>query len=286
MDTLPFREPTARPVGAAPVFRAMADTLDLVGLLNQLLAWDPTQCRVSPGERILLLILDLIAGRSPLYRVAERWRLTDVELLLGAGRRAEEFSDDGLGRALDKLARAQPAKVFSTLCLRAYAHERIPLDTGHWDSTSRSVAGVFAEAADAAVRPTYGHSKDLRPDLKQIVMTLFVNREGVPRFGTVESGNRSDKTLNAEMLERLEAALAPEALRQLRYVADSALVTGPNLDRLAVAGIAFVSRCPETSLEPFRRRKPPHGQWTPGRPWDPWRPARGRRTIGLPNRRA
>ena len=91
-----------------------------------------------------------------------------------------------------------------------------------------------------------GQSKDHRPDLKQILMTLFVNREGVPRFGMVASGNQSDKTLNRDMIDRLTAAFEPAQLQQLLYVADSALVTGANLTRLAQAAIRFISRCPDT----------------------------------------
>ncbi|MCY0897778.1 MAG: hypothetical protein OWU33_02380 [Firmicutes bacterium] len=94
--------------------------------------------------------------------------------------------------------------------------------------------------------PAYGYSQGHRPDLTQRLMTLLVNREGVPLFGTGESGHRWDQTLNADMIDRLVSALNPEQLRQLISVADSALVTGPNLARLAAADLAFVSRCPET----------------------------------------
>jgi transposase len=243
---IPMIEPTSRPVGAAPLFRQLADEIGVVSIVNTLVAWDPRQCRVSPGERILLMMLDILAGKTPLYRLAERLTTTDVEILVGQGRRPEDFTDDSLGRALDKLHRAGPAKVFSAWALAAYAHDGITLETGHFDTTSRSVAGAFAEMEGPGVHPAYGYSKDHRPDLKQILMTLFVNREGVPLFGTVESGHRSDKTLNAEMIDRLVQALTPEQLRDLIYVADSALVTGPNLAQLESAGIRFVSRCPET----------------------------------------
>ncbi len=108
------------------------------------------------------------------------------------------------------------------------------------------MTGEYAGSDTAPVHPAYGHSKDHRSDLKQILLTLFVNREGVPRFGTVESGQRSDKTLHAEMLEQWIAALEPEQLAKLLYIADSALVTGPNLERLDRQQIRFVSRCPET----------------------------------------
>lgn len=241
-----IQEPMTHPVGAGPLFRQMADDIHLVPLINQMVRWDDRQTHLSPGERILVLVLDVLSGKTPLYRVWERFATTDLEILVGAGRRPEDFTDDSLGRALDKLARAQPAKVFSTIALAAYAHDGITLGTGHWDSTSRSLWGDFPTAREAEPRPAYGHSKDRRPDLKQILMTLFVNREGVPLFGTVESGNQSDKTLNGAMIDRLTEALDPTQLAGLIYVADSALVTGPNLARLATHAIRFISRCPET----------------------------------------
>ena len=224
----------------------MADEIGLVRLINAMVRWDTRQTAISPGQRILVLVLDVLAGKTPLYRVWERLTTTDLDILVGAGRRPDDFTDDSLGRALDKLARAEPAKVFSTIAASAYAAEGLTLGTGHWDSTSRSVFGDFADARGASVRPAYGHSKDHRPDLKQLLMTLFVNREGVSLFGTVASGNRSDKTLNGDMIDRLTTALEPAQLQQLTYVADSALVTGPNLARLPDASIRFISRCPDT----------------------------------------
>lgn len=85
--------------------------------------------------------------------------------------------------------------------------------------------GDFGDAA-AGMHPAYGHSKDYRPDLKQILMTLFVNREGVPLFGTVASDDQSGTTLNGDMIDCLTAALDPAQLQQLIYVADSALMRG------------------------------------------------------------
>nr|WP_278281301.1 IS1634 family transposase [Sulfobacillus thermosulfidooxidans] len=241
-----FLIPNSRVVGAAPLFRQVADDIGLVDMVNRSVRWDARQCHVSPGERLLVMVLDLLLGKSPLYRMAERWTTTDVAVLIGADRLAADLSDDSLGRALDKLARAQPARIFSAVAAQAYMREGVTLHSGHFDTTSRSLTGTFDHGGSAPVQPAFGHSKDARPDLKQIVLTLFVNREGVPLAGTVESGNRSDKTLNAEMVDRVVAAMEPEQLAQLIYVADSALVTGPNLARLDHQGVAFVSRCPDT----------------------------------------
>ena len=40
--------PPGRVVGAAPIFRHMADVIGLVEILNRLLSWDSNQGAVSP----------------------------------------------------------------------------------------------------------------------------------------------------------------------------------------------------------------------------------------------
>ncbi len=234
-------------VGAAPILRALADRIGLVPVIDQMVAWDPERCRLSPGERVLALVLNLLTDRQPLYQVTDAFRLTDVPLLLGPGVTAEDLTDDALGRALDKLAAAGPAAVFSAVAARAYAVEAIEQGGMHFDTTSRSLYGDYATAdGRAGVTPRHGHSKDHRDDLKQILFTCFVNREGVPLMGTVEDGNRSDKRLNRQQIDRIVRAFSPEALQDLVYIADSALVTGPNLAALAATPMAWLSRLPDT----------------------------------------
>ena len=82
--------------------------------------------------------------------------------------------------------------------------------------------------------------------MKQIWFTCFVNRDGVPLLGRVEDGNRSDQRLNAEQIAHVVAAFSPAAWHDLIYIADAALVTGPNLDALDAAGITWLSRLPDT----------------------------------------
>ena len=49
----------------------------------------------------------------PIVSVQDSLAETDVPLLLGRGRTVADFSDDSLGRALDKLAKAEPRAVFT-----------------------------------------------------------------------------------------------------------------------------------------------------------------------------
>ena len=234
-------------VGAGPILATVARRIGLVATIDQMVPWDATRCRLSPGERILALILNLLTERQPLYQVDDAFRLTDPGLLLGAGVTVDDLGDDALGRALDKLAAAGPAAVFSAVAAQAYAVEALDRGGMHWDSTSRSLYGRYPTAdGPAGVVPRHGHSKDHRPDLKQILFTCFVNRDGVPLMGRVEDGNRSDKRLNSEQIARVVAAFSPAALQDLIYIADAALVTGPNLDALHAAGITWLSRLPDT----------------------------------------
>lgn len=80
--TMPINEPTSRPDGAAPLFRQIADDLHLVMLINHRVRWDVRQSYLSPGERLLVLILDVVSGKTPLYRVWERFATTDLEILV------------------------------------------------------------------------------------------------------------------------------------------------------------------------------------------------------------
>ena len=258
-------EPTAHVVGAAPFVRALADHVGLIDLLNRLLKWDPARTRISPGERIFVMMVDLLLGKTPWYRVADRLQETDVPLLFGVGRQAADYSDDRLGRALDKLADANPKEVFTAVAAQAYTREQVHLQRLHWDSTSKSLYGAYPEAeaadprtpvaSDASVPdvrqappavPKRGYSKDHRPDLKQLIMSVLVNGDGAICLGSVDAGNASDKALNRRVLAELAEAFTPEALHDLVYVADSSLVTDDNLAALREMGLSFISRCPGT----------------------------------------
>lgn len=234
-------------VGAAPLIRAMCEAIGLREVIDENVEWDDRRCKLSPGERIQALILDLLTGRQPLYHVWESFEQTDYELLLGAGVVPEDLNDDALGRALDKLQAADARLVFSLVAARALVNEQVEHRFLHWDSTTRSLYGEYPTATGmGAVKPARGHSKDKRPDLKQIVLAVLGNREGIPLCGEVRDGNSSDKKANGEMIAELCRWFSPEEMRHLVYVADSALVTGPNLQALHEAKLRFLSRLPET----------------------------------------
>src|SRR5439155_396928 len=70
-----------------------------------------------------------------------------------------------------------------------------------YDVTSIYFEGL-AEANPLARR---GHSRDHRPDCKQVCLALVVTREGMPLGYEVFAGNRTDVTTVEEIVEAMEA---------------------------------------------------------------------------------
>jgi len=236
-----------RVVGAAPLIRAMCEAIGLVEIIDTQVPWDERRCKLSPGQCIMALILNILTSRQPIYRVWESFEDTDIELLLGEGVSLEDLNDDAFGRALEKLQAAGACKIFSMITSSALTREEAEIQFMHWDSTTRSLYGQYPEGGtNGSVRPARGHSKDNRPDLMQIVLTLLVNREGIPLYGEIKDGNTSDKKANGEMVKELCRMFSPEELCHLVYVADSALISGPNLRLMHKIGLSFLSRLPET----------------------------------------
>jgi len=237
------------PSGVPVAVRCVADEIGLVRLLDEALPWDDRQCKFSPGTRLLVLIFAILYDRTALYRVQQFLAYQDLPLLVGRPAVPEDFNDDALARALDKLWQAGAQRVFTTVCARSmgtFGLDWPKLVAIHGDTTSISVYGAYPEDEPGAIRIRHGYSKDKRPDLKQFGIGLLATREGVPCLASVHSGNLEDKKWNHGLLDRLAKELPAELLQRLLYVTDSALVTYENLRKLEDLGIRFLSRLPET----------------------------------------
>ena len=241
-----LRGTAAYEVGVGVVVREFVRRMQFVETLNELLPWDPKQNAVSPGQRILALVIAYIENRKALYRIEEAYAHRDVELLLGQGVVAEQLNDKALGRALDKLWDADAKRVYSTICFRAVEAYEVVIDRLHTDTTSVSVEGAYEHQEADGPKIARGFSKDLRPDLLQFKVGATVTAEGIPLAGDVFDGNETDQTWNGTLLPWLEGWISPEKRQETLFVADSALITGDNLGHLDQGGYRFVSRLPDT----------------------------------------
>jgi transposase len=231
-----------------PIIKAYADQLGLVSLINH---YVPTAMEVDAGTVVLGLVLDTLSGRSPLYRLEEFFAHQDTELLLGKALPPQAFTDDTVGRVLDRLYDFGTMRLFTACAVRAAMRFGLERRYVHFDTTSRSVWGEyqFAETQDLPFQVTYGYSKDKRPDLKQFVLSMLCVDRAVPIWGKPEDGNASDKTLNTTLLSEIAQLLAHHGVAPgaYIYIADAALVTEDNL--AALRETLFITRLPATYSE-------------------------------------
>src|SRR5690606_30892145 len=115
------------------------------------------------------------------------------------------------------------------------------------DTTTFSLQGDYANQDDCqSISITHGYSKDHRPDLKQVVLSLVANGpSGIPISMESLSGNSSDKQSFHESIKKVESFKQQIDLDQpYTWVADSALYTRDKL--LKSNAYKWVTRVPET----------------------------------------
>jgi transposase len=192
-------------------------------------------------------------GRA-LYLTPEFFDNKPVDLLIREGLTAEDFNDDSLGRALDKLFDAGITEVFASVASRALGVFGIEHDFVHLDNSSFSLEGDYATPSEdpKVVRITHGYSRDHRPDLKQVVVSLICSyQSSIPVWLQALDGNRVDK----ESFPRIiQAYISQMQASELPYfIADSALYSEENIKSLSQ--VKWITRVPATLNEVKDLRK-------------------------------
>src|SRR5664279_4891050 len=149
-------------------------------------------------ERVLFA---MVANRAvePCSKLAcSAWAVEDVAI---SG--LEQIDEDHCYRAMDLLVEAdteggvQEAVFFACSDLL-----NLEVDLLFFDTTSTYFERDEPETGDGAFR-VYGHSKDHRPDLPQVVIGLAVTREGIPVRVWVWPGNTNDMSVVQEVKDDL-----------------------------------------------------------------------------------
>ena len=217
-----------------------------IGIGNSINASINSNADIDAGTVVTAMILDTLSGRTPLYRFHEFFQRQDTELLLGRDIAPERFTDDTLGRALDRIHRAGTMKLFTEISLKACKLFGVNTGQGHFDTTSVNVWGDYDNSTPGGTAPhiTHGYSKDKRPDLKQSMFSLLCVEGNIPLLGKVEDGNAADTRLNNETLQAVAKLISDNHIDRdnFLYVADCKLVNEANLE--LIGDSPFVTRLP------------------------------------------
>src|SRR5690554_7598129 len=88
----------AKVVGATAFIAQVCWDLGIADKVNRMVEWDQKQWKLSPGTRVVALIINIICHRQPLYRVWEFYEHLDLGLLFDQPVTLEDLNDDGFAR--------------------------------------------------------------------------------------------------------------------------------------------------------------------------------------------
>ena len=202
------------PVAHLPLILGVLRRLEVATVIDRLLPPHPAHV-LSCGRGVEALVLAILDGDHALYKVGKRLAERGMLDLLQAGLTRTSLHDYRLGHILDALFAANLNKVFSALALKALEVYAIPTPWLHQDTTTIALYGAYADAPKmvGAPRLAYGHSKDGRDALKQMLLSLGVSGDsGIPLRLGVRDGNRSDSVETPVAIEE-GLALGLEGLR-------------------------------------------------------------------------
>jgi transposase len=240
-------------LGALALIDHFLARMDLPGALARHLPAGDARTSLPAAAVIGVLVRNLCVEREPLYGVAGWAGAFEPGLLGLAVGDSGLLNDDRVGRALDGLFDSDRGSLLAHLVLHAVREFAIDCSQLHNDSTSIVLHGDYAGAdghqrgGKPTVAAARGHSKDHRPDLKQLVLILTVTADGaVPLAHRLAAGNTNDDQTHIDTWDGLHA-LTGRA--DFLYVADSKLCTREQMSHIDHSGGRFVTVLPRTRRE-------------------------------------
>lgn len=224
--------------------------LGIVEMIDHRIPSDGQQ-EITTGEAVAAMIINGLGfSNRPLYLTPQFFENKPMALLFREGVEAQHFNRSKLGRSLEAVYRYGVDQLFSEIAVIGCQQEQIDLRFNSLDTSSFSLTGAYdSETDEQAIKITYGHSKDHRPDLKQAVLELMVSQDGgVPIVSQAWDGNAADTVIFKQRAESLINEF--KKIGSPRYlVADSKLYTEENSK--IIKNLFYITRIPGTlKLEP------------------------------------
>jgi transposase len=225
-------------VGALPVIAEFCERLQLRRLINDLVPWEGD---VPLGDIVEILVANRLLEPKPIYKLGS-WA-TKTTLANFYNLTEEKLHDDCIGRALERIA-DHGDNVQSALVMRIIRDFDLDVRQVHYDMSTIELHGSYEDYAEGPLdaqtpRPTYGHTKSGRKNVKQIQFGINVVKDGaVPIGHRAFDGNAPESPTHLDNLKRL-SQLLPKG--DLLYMADSKFDSKENLLAVAARKGKFLS---------------------------------------------
>jgi transposase len=191
---------------------------------------------LSPKARRLteVMVLNRLVAPCSEHAMPDWVRRTALGDILGVDLR--ELTDEALYRNLDRL-HPNRGKIEAALAKREKSLFNLDDSYYLYDLTST----YFEGKCESNPQARRGYSRDQRPDCKQVVIGLVLDREGFPKAHEVFDGNRQDRSSVDEMLQTLEQRTGRKGGGTV--IVDRGMAFDENLQQIQARGHHYVVAC-------------------------------------------
>lgn len=250
----------SRIIGVLPIINQLIQKLRLKKVLDNFLPAEDGRNKIPTSSALLILVRNILLSREPIYGIGG-WAAAYVPELLGLREdQLKSLNDDRVGRALDRLFDANLPQLAMAITKNVVSEFDLELTELHNDSTTVRFYGDYEQFEQPVLRRgkktvaiRQGHSKDHRPDLKQLLYILTVTDDGgVPVYFTTDDGDKNDDQTHIvtwDLLRQLTGR--PDFL----YIADCKLASSENLAHIHREGGRFITILPKNRTEPRKMKQ-------------------------------
>ena len=160
-------------VGGLPLLHAIARRMRIKEILFKYIPAHGNE-DIPAVETLMLLVYNLILGKDPIYEIEEWVESIDFRCINNECYENVSFNDDRFGRVLNKLYTVDRASLMTEIVVSFVKEFEIALKQISNDSTSIKAFGKYPGRTRTGLELKKGHSKDHRPDLKQLVFSLSI----------------------------------------------------------------------------------------------------------------
>jgi transposase len=226
------------------IIAAIFKEYKIVERIDTILPKTSNNQNITHGEAILAMVMQGLGfSNHRLYLSAEFFSHVAMRGLFRSTIKAEHFTADTFGRTLDAIYKYGATKFFTDSCLKIIMDNKL-LKKFFFIDTSTFYATGNKYKNDGKIELKYGHSKDHRMDLKQLVYLLVTTEDGLPVFAESHSGNASDNDLFQKTIIKVQD-LIKEQVGDKIFVLDAALYSKEFLLNPHITG-DWITRVPES----------------------------------------